>query len=106
MQVRDAMVHWDKLVIATPSDTVINAMEKMVKHSVGSVIVTQVKNKAIGIITNQDIMIEILRSGSDGLETTLNKIMSTNLITIDESESLNEAIHKMEESRTHHLIVT
>ncbi|MCE7734339.1 MAG: CBS domain-containing protein, partial [Candidatus Heimdallarchaeota archaeon] len=27
-------------------------------------------------------------------------------ITIDESESLNEAIHKMEESRTHHLIVT
>ena len=38
--------------------------------------------------------------------TTINKIMSTNLITIDESETLNQAIQKMEESRTHHLIIT
>ncbi|OLS25276.1 MAG: Inosine-5'-monophosphate dehydrogenase [Candidatus Heimdallarchaeota archaeon LC_2] len=106
MQVKDAMVHWDNLVIASPSDTVNNAMEKMVKHNVGSVIVTQVKNKAIGILTTQDIMVEILKSGSVGLETTLNKIISTNLITIDESELLNQAIQKMEESRTHHLIVT
>ncbi|MHA2100258.1 MAG: CBS domain-containing protein [Candidatus Kariarchaeaceae archaeon] len=106
MQVREAMVHRDKLVTVSPSDTVQIAMEKMVKNNVGSVIVTQIKDKAIGIVTTQDIMVEFLRSGITGFETTLNKIMSVNLITIDEFEALNQAIQKLQESSTHHLLVT
>ena len=106
MQVRDAMIHRDSLITVAPSDTVQIAMEKMVKHNVGSVIVTQIKDKAIGIVTSQDIMVEFIRSGSTGFETTLNKIMSINLITIDEFEPLNQAIQMLQESNTHHLLVT
>ena len=92
MQVRDAMIHRDNLVTLSPSDTVKTAMQKMVKHNVGSVIVTQINNKAIGIVTTTDIMVEFLKSETSGFETTLNKIMSTNLIIIKDFVTLNKAI--------------
>lgn len=106
MQVRDAMIHRDNLVTLSPSDTVKTAMQKMVKHNVGSVIVTQINNKAIGIVTTTDIMVEFLKSETSGFETTLNKIMSTNLIIIDEFDPLNKAIEQLQESNIHHLLVT
>ncbi len=106
MQVRDAMVHRDNLVTVSPSDTVKTAMRKMVDHNVGSVIVTQIKDKAIGIVTSQDIIVEFLRSGNNGFETTMNNIMSVSLIIIDEFEPLNKAIQILQESNTHHLLVT
>lgn len=106
MQVRDAMVNVESLVTASPSDTVEYAMRKMIERSVGSVVVTQIKDKAIGVVTTQDIMAEFLRSGGSAFDTTLNKIMSVNLITIDELEPLNQAIQKLQEASTHHLLVT
>ena len=106
MQVKDAMVQRDNLVTASPSATIKDAMEKMIEHNVGSVIITQTKDKAIGIVTTQDIMNEFLRSGASGFETKLNKIMSTNLITVDQFDPLNLGIKKLQESCTHHLVVT
>lgn len=106
MQVRDAMIHRDNLVTVSPSDTLKSAMEKMVEGNVGSVIVTQIKDKAIGIVTSQDIMIELLRSGNDGFDTTMNRFMSIKLLTIDEFEPLNKAVQVLQEANTHHLLVT
>ncbi|MHA2097500.1 MAG: CBS domain-containing protein [Candidatus Kariarchaeaceae archaeon] len=106
MQVRDAMIGRDSLIISSPSDSVKDAMEKMVENNVGSVIITRTEDKAVGIVTTQDIINELLRSGNAGFQTQLNVIMSIKLVTIDEFDPLNHAIQKLQESSTHHIIVT
>jgi CBS domain-containing protein len=106
MQVKDAMVTREKLITSSPSDIVKNAMEKMIENQVGSVIITQSDDKARGIVTAQDVMNELLRSGKMGFQTKLSAIMSRKLITIDEFEPLNEAILQLQESNTHHIVVT
>jgi CBS domain-containing protein len=52
-------------------------------------------DKLIGTVTDRDIAIRVVAEGKDADETTVREIASTNLVTIDPQQDLDEALRLM-----------
>jgi CBS domain-containing protein len=99
--VKEIMRH-DILVTAKPDEKVIDAVEKMAKYKVGSVVIID-NGKVLGIITERDI-INLVASKKD-LNEKLELYMTKNPITIYFDENLEKAIQIMKEKNIRHLPV-
>jgi CBS domain-containing protein len=99
--VKEVMRH-DILVTAKPDEKVIDAVEKMAKYKVGSVVIIG-NGKVLGIITERDI-INLVASKKD-LNEKLELHMTKNPITIYFDENLEKAIQVMKEKNIRHLPV-
>jgi CBS domain-containing protein len=99
--VKEIMRH-DILVTAKPDEKVIDAVEKIAKYKVGSVVIID-NGKVLGIITERDI-INLVASKKD-LNEKLELYMTKNPITIYFDENLEKAIQIMKEKNIRHLPV-
>jgi len=52
-------------------------------------------NRLVGVITDRDIAIRIVAEGRDPCATKVEEIASTNLVTIDPQQELDEALRLM-----------
>jgi CBS domain-containing protein len=95
MQVIEVMIKDVKTVRAT--DNVKDASQIMKENDIGSLIVVSGSGEAIGIITERDIVIDVVAEGKNAEETKIEEIMSKNLITISPEKSLEEAADIMTE---------
>jgi CBS domain-containing protein len=75
-------------------DSVHDAVVKMNKFDVGSVIVTS-NNRPVGIITSKNVLVRIVEPRLDAGVVRAKDIMSSPLITIDASAPLEEAAKLM-----------
>ena len=71
-------------------DSVLLAVQKMVKFNIGSVIVTN-NGRAVGIITERNILERIVEPRHDAGIINAKDIMSAPLITIDVNAAVEEA---------------
>jgi CBS domain-containing protein len=85
-------------------DTVHDAVKKMNKFDIGSVIVVS-SGRAVGIITETNIMRRIVEPRMDPATVWAKDIMSSPLTTIDPNAALEEAAKIMAEKRINRLPV-
>ncbi len=90
--VRDIMTRDVKTVRI--DDTVRDAVRKMVKFRIGSVIVRQA-DRPVGIITERDVLQKMVEPCLDPASVSARMIMSTPLIAISPSATLEEAARLM-----------
>jgi CBS domain-containing protein len=90
--VRDIMAKNVKTV--RTDDSVHDAVVKMNKFDVGSVIVTS-NNRPVGIITSKNVLVRIVEPRLDAGVVRAKDIMSSPLITIDASAPIEEAAKLM-----------
>jgi CBS domain-containing protein len=93
--VRDIMAKNVKTV--RTDDSAHDAVVKMNKFDVGSVIVTN-NNRAVGIITSKNIL-RIVESRLDASAVSAKDIMSSPLITIEPDASIEDAAKLMAQKR-------
>ena len=86
--VRDVMETDVKTV--RPDSSVMEAIQKMNKFDVGSIVVVQ-ERRPVGIITERDILRKILESGLDPVTVRARQIMSSPIVTIREDLAIEEA---------------
>ncbi len=89
-----------QVVICQPEDSVQKAAQLMRDNHVGDVIVVEHKeNKHIpvGILTDRDIVIEILAEEVDLSEVAVKDVMSSELITVKEENHIVETIEEMKD---------
>ena len=86
-------------VVSVTRETTINeATLLMRKHHVGDVIVIKEeggKRKPIGIVTDRDVVVEVVATGLDPAVLTVEDIMVGHLAIVQESTGVHEAIRKM-----------
>jgi CBS domain-containing protein len=85
-------------------DTVHDAVKKMNKFDIGSVIVVS-SGRAVGIITETNIMRRIVEPRMDPATVWVKDIMSSPLITVESNAALEEAAKIMAEKRINRLPV-
>ena len=86
------------VVIATPEMSITQVADLMRQYHVGSLVVVDDKagkNRPVGIVTDRDLVIEVLAQEVDLKSITVGDVMSHTLLTATESESLWEVIHRM-----------
>ena len=94
--VRDIMRRNVKTV--RTDDTVHTAVQKMNKFQIGSVIVTN-NGRAVGIITERNILERIVEPRLDPGTVWAKDIMSAPLITVDPNDAVEEAAKIMAQKR-------
>jgi CBS domain-containing protein len=94
-----------KAVLAIDLDTNVKECSKaMAKRGVSCSVITQA-NRAIGIVTERDLVSKVLADAFDPTKVYVRDIMSTPLITISPNSSLTDAAAQMAEYRVRRLVV-
>ena len=80
------------------------AIEKMVEHNIGALLVKR-EERVIGIITERDYLKKVILKNRSSKETSVETIMSPELVVTNSARTIGEALATMTEKRCRHLPV-
>ena len=100
--IRDIMTSNPQTV--EPSKTVVDAARIMKQEDAGVVPVTE-NGRLTGMVTDRDIAIRVVAEGKDPKSITVREVASTNLVTIDLEQDLDEALRSMAKRQVRRLPV-
>ncbi len=91
-----------ELLMLTEDDTAWRAIEVMVEHRSGAVLIGDTSDLR-GIFSERDVMSRIVLPERDPRTTLLGEVMTSDIAVAPESAELNDAIRLMSERRIRHL---
>lgn len=99
-QVRDVMS--SNVVTVEPSVTAAQAANTMIQSGRGPLPVVE-GDRAVGMVTDRDLVAHIVAEGRDPNTTTVSDIASTDLFTIEPSADADEARRQFKENNPNNL---
>ncbi len=97
------------VVTANPETTAAHAAQLMRQYHIGSLVVVDVAagdDRAVGIVTDRDLVLAVMAEGLDPALFTVGDIMSTQLVTVPATACLIDATRLLHQHRVRRLIVT
>lgn len=101
--IRKIMTH--KLESIHSHETAQEAAKKMKHKDIGSLLVVDESGVHIGIVTEKDLVSKVCILNKKSTELFVDEIMSSPLVHIDYSATLEEAAKKMVNNKIQHLLV-
>lgn len=89
-----------------PDKMIVEAIEMMKRYRVGSVLVGESEDNAVGIVSEADIVRKVLAAGANLDTVKVEEIMSSPLISVDVKTPIHKIYHTMTEHRIRHLVIT
>ena len=102
--VRD-IVHQRELFSVEENQSVAEVARKMTDLHVGAILVFH-QDQLRGVFSERDLLKRVVVERRDPERTPVSLVMSTDMFTIDESASLEEAMESMQSNNCRHLPVT
>jgi CBS domain-containing protein len=87
-----------------PSASVYDAIRLMAEKSVGALLVMR-GAKLAGIVSERDYARKVVLQGRNSHDTPVSEIMTSNVITVTPSHSVEECMHLVTDKRIRHLPV-
>jgi CBS domain-containing protein len=85
--------------------TVAELVELLAQRNIGAVVVSADGSTIDGIVTERDVVRQLASRGAGVLDAPVAEIMTTQVVTADLGDKLEEAAHTMTYSRIRHLPV-
>ena len=82
-----------------PEDTVKLAAQIMNENHIGALVVVSGSGEVVGILTERDILTDVVATGKSADEVKVSEIMTPNIVTITPDKTLEEAADIMTENR-------
>jgi CBS domain-containing protein len=89
----------------TPDTTLLDITKLLGLHGIGCVVVTGIEGKVVGIISERDIVRAVARGIATYLSEPVTSIMTREVMTCGERETINEVMARMTRGRFRHLPV-
>ena len=103
----DRFVRKDRdLVTSTPSETVLQAAQKMVESNTGCLIVLNEAGDLAGVVTEKDLVHKILAQDKQPKDVTVGDIMSKDVLTCEMDMPVYHAGEMMARRGIRHLPIT
>ncbi len=93
------------VVVASENESIKSIAQKMNKHNINSVIITDSSNTPLGMITERDIIGRLLAKKRNLLFAKAKHVMTKPVVTISKDTTLEEAAKLMSEKRIKKLCV-
>lgn len=103
MNVKDICSHAPEAI--SRIDSVEDAARRMRAHGIGTMVVTDGDRHAEGIVTDRDIVTRCVASGLTAESTTVADVMSTEVVTVRDETSIEDALRMMADDVVRRLIV-
>ena len=87
-----------------PGNSVVDAARIMKQEDAGVVPVTE-NGRLTGMVTDRDIAIRVVAEGKDPQSTPVREVASTDLVTVDPQQDLDEALRLMAQHQVRRLPV-
>lgn len=87
----------EEVVSASPDTPIIELATLMEEENVGSVVIAE-EGRPQGIVTDRDVMIEVVTRERDPTAVTAADVMSEDLVTVDDDSGIFEVIRAMKTS--------
>jgi signal-transduction protein with cAMP-binding, CBS, and nucleotidyltransferase domain len=94
-----------KLVTIAASNSAQEAAIKMRENDTSSLVVIDENNKAVGIVTERDLVTRVCVHGASSKTANLEQVMSSPVVTIDALSSVEVAADIMTQNGVRHLLV-
>jgi signal-transduction protein with cAMP-binding, CBS, and nucleotidyltransferase domain len=94
-----------KLVTIAASNSAQEAAIKMRENDTSSLVVIDENNKAVGIVTERDLVTRVCVNGASSKTAKLEQVMSSPVVTIDALSSVEVAADIMTQNGVRHLLV-
>ncbi len=92
--------------VIAPDKTVVEAVKAMKRHNVGSILVGESDDRAVGIVSEADIVRKVLAEGTKPDTVKVEEIMSSPLISVDVKTPIYRIYNTMTKNRIRHLVIT
>jgi len=102
MKIREMMTKGTRFV--APETPVIEAAGLMRLHDIGVVPVLE-ENKIVGMLTDRDIVLQLVADGRDPKSTLARDVMSTGSISVFDDQEVDEAVQLMQRYQVRRLPV-
>lgn len=79
------------------------ALILMSQKNIGAIIILENDTKPIGIFSERDYARKVILEGRSSQNTSLEEVMSKNLICVSKKHSIEQCMEKMSENRIRHL---
>ena len=83
--------------------TVRQALILMSQKNIGAIIILENDTKLVGIFSERDYARKVILEGKGSQNTTLDEVMSKNLICISKKHTIEQCMEKMTDKRIRHL---
>jgi len=93
------------VVTIVPGSTVAAAAALLSARKIGAVIVSSDGRKALGIVSERDIVRELGRRGSECLSETVDNVMTSQLVGCVRTDTADQVMERMTEGRFRHMPV-
>jgi CBS domain-containing protein len=87
------------------SDTLREVVRRLTAHRIGAVVVTAPGVAVTGIVSERDIVRVLAQHGPDALSWTAAEVMTRDVVTCTEVDTIDELMARMTEGRFRHLPV-
>jgi len=107
MTVKLLLKHKGGFVPVIRSDLTLNdVIEQLHIDETGALVVTDDKEKILGIITERDIARGLQHFGRNVVDRPLLELMTRNVVTVEIGESVNRVLELMDRHQIHYVPVT
>lgn len=96
-----------KVAVVEPETPTVLVAQLMRKHHIGALVVVDAheKTRPIGIVTDRDLVLELMAEGLDPAVFTAGDIMSVDLVTATPEMDVLEAVQLMKTHRLRRLVI-
>ncbi len=81
--------------LVEPTETVQAAAQRMHSRNVGTLVVVDLDDKPIGLITDRDLTVRVLAEGRDGANVIVDEVMTRDVRSVDEECPIEAALEAM-----------
>ncbi|HEY3306563.1 MAG TPA: CBS domain-containing protein [Candidatus Binatia bacterium] len=92
------------LVTIEAAQSIQDAIDLMIKKDKGCVAVMS-QGKLAGIVTERDVLKRVAVKGLDTKNTPVQKVMTTNLVTLPETALIGQVLEEMHKRRFRHMVI-
>lgn len=93
------------IIYTAPETTVKQAVATMSEHNIGSILVLEDQSDLVGIFSERDLMTRVVNEGLDPSETTVEEVMTGDVVVVSDETSRGEALQIMQDNHIRHLPV-
>lgn len=93
-----------ELFVVEESQTVAEVVRRMAEIKVGAILVLR-DGKLRGVFSERDLMVRVVLAGLDPSATRVGEVMSTDIVTVSEADTPDEAMQRMRAHNCRHLPV-